>query len=296
MRWFIAVFALASGPASADSKERSQVSIARVVAVRNGAFRACYDTARKRAPKLAGTFVYTIAIAADGRVRKTAAKAPTNASAALDRCVAKGLRKLAFGAGPAVTIEYPFVFDPAGDVDPALVEMFEAAVAHGNAGEHQEALAAYRALLERQRTQKLAVIPRFTSLVHLQMSYALIDLGKLAEAERELALVDLSALYKPRQYDYHFTLGNVLGGVGKLKPMFSEFVAAASLAEELGSADRATKSWSKALQFIVAKGDWAYVKEVSEKALQIARQRGYKDVETQAAVALSEATRHLEKK
>jgi tetratricopeptide (TPR) repeat protein len=333
MRRFVLACALVWGaaPAAADPKARSPESIQRVVSGRADALRGCYEQARKRAPNLAGKFVYTLTIATNGRVTKAAAKAPSKASAALDPCVTKELGQLAFEAGPETTIVYPFVFEPppaakapmpaptttpttptppttstpaatkastkkAPDVDPKLVKMFDEAAAKARAGKHADALAGYRAVLELQRKQKLAVIPRFTSTLHLHISYALIDLGKLTEAEQELALVDVSTLGKPTQYDYHFTLGNVLGGLGKLRPMFAELVEAISIAEDLDDmAVRPPLCWTKILAFTMKAQDWAYLKEVSEKALSVARVRGYEELETKASVALSEARKHLKK-
>ncbi|MBA3540214.1 MAG: AgmX/PglI C-terminal domain-containing protein [Deltaproteobacteria bacterium] len=212
---------LISATAAADAP-RTRDSIARVVAGRSDTLRACYEQARKGAPTLEGTFVYTLTIGATGRVTKPVAKAPTKTTTALDACVTKELAKLVFEPGAETVINYPFVFKPeetkpakptsAEDpVDPTLVKMFNDATKLAQAGKHKEALAAFRAVLETQRAKKLAVIPRFTSTVRLQLSYELIDLGKLAEAEKELGLVDLATLGKPKQYDYYFTLGNVLG-------------------------------------------------------------------------------------
>ncbi|HWO22097.1 MAG TPA: AgmX/PglI C-terminal domain-containing protein [Kofleriaceae bacterium] len=326
MRRFVLACALVGGlaPAAADPKARSPESIQRVVRGRVNALQGCYEQARQRAPDLAGKFVYTLTIAADGRVRKAAAKAPSKTSEALDRCVTTELGQLAFGAGPETTIVYPFVFEPqapaettapepapkatptpatpkasskkAPDVDPKLVKMFDDAAAKARAGKHADALAGYRAVLELQRKQKLAVIPRFTSTLHLHISYALIDLGKLTEAEQELARVDVSTLGTPTQYDYHFTLGNVLGGLGKLRPMFSELGEAISIAEDLDDwAVRPPLCWTKILAFTMKAQDWAYLKEVSETALSVARVRGYEEIETKALVALSEAKKHLKK-
>jgi len=309
MRWFVLACVLASAPASADSKARSQESIQRVVLGRADALRGCYEQARKRTPGLAGKFVYTIAIGADGRVSKAAAKAPSKPSEALDRCVTKELERLVFEAGPETTIVYPFVFEPPqtppaeatpakkpGDVDPKLVKMFDEAAAKARAGKHADALAGYRAVLELQRKQKLAVIPRFIATVNLHISYALIDLGKLAEAEQVLGQIDASTLGKATLYDYHFTLGNVLGGQGKLKPMFAQLVEAISIAEDLEDMEvRPPLCWTKILAFTMKAQDWAYLKEVSEKALNVARVRGYKELETKAIVALSEANKHLKR-
>ncbi len=289
---------------TAAAEPRSRDAIATVVGARADALRACYDRARKTAPALEGTFVYTLTIGVDGKVKKPSAKAPTKTSATLDACMTKELAQLAFGAGVETVINYPFVFKPgdaatpakAADVDPALVKMFDDAVSLARAGKNAEALVGYRAVLETQRKKKLAAIPRFTATVHLQTSYALIDLGKLADAEKEIRLVDIATLGKPKQYEYHFTLGNILGGEGKLKPMFSELVEAISLSEDLGDmTDRPAQAWTQAIAFTMKAKDWPYLKEIGDKALQAAKLRGMKELETKATVAISEANKHLKK-
>jgi len=182
------------------------------------------------------------------------------------------------------------------DVDPKLVAMFNDAAAKAQAGKNDEALKTYRAILELQKKKKLAAIPRFIATTHLQASYSMIDLGKLPEAEKELKLVAVNTLGKPTQYDYHFTLGNVLGGQGKLKPMFSAFVEAISVAEDLNDLEvRPPQCWIKIIAFTMKAEDWTYLAEVSDKALQVARLRKYKDLETKALVAQSEAKKHLAK-
>lgn len=306
MRRFSLGLMLVAATAAADSVPRSPEAIAQVVTARKDSLRACYDKAHAATPSLAGKFVYSLTIGTDGKVKRSAAKAPTKATGVLDACVTKQLAQLVFARGPETVINYPFVFaaddavtkpaKEAATVDPTLVKMFDAAATLARAGKHAEALAGYRAVLETQRTKKLAVIPRFTATVHLHASYALIDLGKLAEAEKEIRLVELDTFAKPKQYDYHFTLGNILGAEGKLKPMFGELVEAISIAEDLDDmTDRPAQCWTQMLKFIIKAQDWPYLQEVGKKALEVAKLRGMTDLETKAAVALAEAQKHLKK-
>jgi len=283
-----------------------------VVSSRRASLAACYQTARKKTPELEGKFVYTLTISAGGKVVKAVAKAPTKATAALDPCITKQLRLLAFTAGEATEVNYPFIFKrdadapapagnagpakPAASVDPELVKMFDRAAGLARDGKHAESLALYRAVLETQRTKKLAAIPRFIATVHLQASYALVDLGKLAEAEKEIRLVEASTLDQEKLYEYHFTLGNILGGQGKLDPMFSELVEAISVSEELDDyTGRPAKCWTQALRFAMKAQDWAKLKKIGETALQASQVRGMKEVEMQAKVSIAEANKHLGK-
>ncbi|MBA3540215.1 MAG: hypothetical protein H0T79_11360 [Deltaproteobacteria bacterium] len=78
--------------------------------------------------------------------------------------------------------------------------------------------------------------------------------------------------------------------------MFSKLIEAISLAEDLDDMTvRPAKYWSQILAFTLKAKDWPYLKEVSEKALQVAKLRGMKEVEIKATVALAEAKKHLAK-
>jgi hypothetical protein len=178
-------------------------------------------------------------------------------------------------------------------VNAELVARFNGAVTRAEAGDHAGALAGYRELFALQRTSGLAASPRFLAAVHLEASYALIDLGKVADAEAELLLIDPSTLDAKRRYDYFFTLGNVLGGERKLPRMFTAFVQAISVAEDGGDlTDRPKACWLGILRFTTAAGDWPYLKEVSDKAVEVARVRHLPDLETTAKVAQAEAKKH----
>ncbi len=290
-------------PARAESIDRE--SIRKVVAAHTGELQACYEAHLAKHPDATGRVVAKISIATDGHVSTVKA---TGIHADVETCIAKQIKtwKFATHKGPApVQISYPFDFvaKPAAatppqdtSVDPKLVAMFEQAVAQAKAGKHAEALALYRKVLETQRKTKLATIPRFIATTNMQASYSLIDLGRLKEAKAQLLLVEVATLTKPQQYDYHFTLGNVLGGLGELKPMFSALVEAISVAEDLDDLTvRPPACWTKILAFTLQAKDWAYLKEVSAKALQVAQVRGYKELAIQAKVTAAEAQKHLGK-
>lgn len=311
MRSFSLGLLLVVVPAVVDAAPRSPAEIQQVVSGHKAALRACYESALGKVPKLEGKFVYSLKIGANGKVTTAIAKAPTKATAALDQCITKELRLLAFPVGEEAEVNYPFVFSqmegdpaPAGKalppkpdtVAPELVKMFDTAASLAREGKHAEALAAYRAVLETQRKKKLAAIPRFIATVHLQASYALIDLGKLVEAETEIRLVEANTLDQEKLYEYHFTLGNILGGQGKLDPMFTELVLAISASEDLDDYTvRPAKCWTQALHFAMKAQDWVKLKKIGETALQASRVRGMKDVELQAKVSIAEASKHLTK-
>ncbi len=204
-----------------------------------------------------------------------------------------GMRAAYVAAHPSFGAPAPSS-DPAPPVDPTLVSLFNRAASHARAGDHDTALAAYRQVLEMQRTRALAATPRFLATIHLHACYALMDLQRYAEAEAELLLVELSDFKGPMLYEYYFTLGNLLGALGRIRPMFAAFVEAISAAEIAGDlVDRPQRCWTKILGVAVGSRDWPYVVEVAEKALNVARLRGYSDIEHQALVALDEARRRL---
>jgi tetratricopeptide (TPR) repeat protein len=171
-------------------------------------------------------------------------------------------------------------------VDPALVDLFQEAVALARVGEHAEALAGYQAVLEKQRSDRLIAAPRFIATTQLQSAYALIDLGRYAEAELILDHVDASTFSGPQLYDFHFTRGNVLGALAKLREMFSAFVSAISTAEDLDDyTDRPGQCWIKILTFAVHAKDWHYVLELADKAEQVSSLRGIDDMRNAAIAA-----------
>jgi hypothetical protein len=281
-------------------------AIRKAVTPHVGELQTCYEKHLVKNPGAAGRVTTKIAIATDGRVASVTA---TGIHANVEACITKQIKAWKFPAHPgpqAVEIAYPFEFvapaakapaaEKAAAVDPKLVAMFDQAAAQDKAKKHAAALALYRKVLETQRKEKLAAIPRFIATTHMQASYSLIDLGRLKEAKAELKLVEVATLTKPQQYDYHFTLGNVLGGLGELKPMFSSMVEAISMAEDLDDlTERPPLVWKQILAFTLKAKDWAYLKEVSAKALQVAQVRGYKDVEAKAKAAAAEAQKHLGK-
>jgi hypothetical protein len=291
-------------PATLDA-----AAIRKAVASHTSELRVCYEQHLATHPAAAGKVVAKITIGTDGKVTSVTA---SGIHANVETCIAARIRTWRFPPykGPKpVAVAYPFEFAPtvpsgptkpapakpgaAAAVDPRLVTLFEKAVASTKAGRHAEALATYRKVLATQRKGKLAAIPRFLATTHLQASYALIDLGRLKDARAELALVEVSALTMPVRYDYQFTLGNVLGGLGELRPMFAAFVEAISVAEDLDDMNvRPQACWTKILAFTMKAKDWAYLREVSAKALQVAQVRGFHELELKARVAAAEAANH----
>jgi hypothetical protein len=56
---------------------------------------------------------------------------------------------------------------------------------------------------------------------------------------------------------------------------------------------RPAQCWSKILGYTLLAEDWPYLAEVSEKALQVARVRGWKKLQEEAVVGQTEARNHL---
>lgn len=174
----------------------------------------------------------------------------------------------------------------AEDVDPQLVDLFQEAVAFARAGDHANALVAYRRVLARQRDEQLIAAPRFIATTQLQSAYALIDLDKLDEAEPLLAALDHGTFSGPQLYDFHFTRGNVYGALGRMEEMFAAFVEAIGTAENLDDfTQRPAICWTKMLTFAVHAKEWEYVLDLADKAEQIAALRGLEGVPTTAAAA-----------
>jgi len=179
-------------------------------------------------------------------------------------------------------------------VDPALVELFNQAAAHAKGNQHAAARTAYETLFTLHAARGLSASERFLATSHLQLAYSHLDLHDIAAADRELAQVDRSVLGNERLYDFHFTRGNVYGALGQLQPMFSSFVEAISVAEELDDYEtRPLACWRKILGVAYASSNWTFVREVALKAQQVAGVRGYSELATQAAVCLAEATKGL---
>lgn len=273
------------------------------------ALQACHTAALKKAPTLQGQFTYSISVAATGKVTKVVARGATKQSAELDACMIKRLSALSFGPGTEQTINYPFIFRATDDpppvakeptkeapVDPLLVKMFDDASDKGRTGKHADALAAYHAIQATERKKKLVVPPGFTATLLLHISYEEIDLKKLDDAQKTLESIDVSALGKATQYDYYFTLGNVHGGRGNLGPMSADMSKAIAISEELGDkTSRPATCWSQMIKFSLRAKDWVFVKDVSAKALEVAKELKLEDLEKEAFVAQSEAETELKK-
>jgi outer membrane biosynthesis protein TonB len=98
--------------AQARANSIDKAVIKRVIFKHRGEFTACYETALKAQPDLAGKVVAKFDINADGDVIAVNA---TGLTTELNDCVAATIKQLRFPKSPGtITINYPFVFAPKG--------------------------------------------------------------------------------------------------------------------------------------------------------------------------------------
>ena len=112
------ILAVLATPALAKMRPPDDASltanqIASVMRSRQPAFRACFNRAIKKNPKLTGRFVYTFTIEATGKVSRAAATAGTAESAPVDTCIVAAIKRIVFpkSTGPT-TINFPFNSSP----------------------------------------------------------------------------------------------------------------------------------------------------------------------------------------
>ena len=87
--------------------------VASVMRSRQPAFKACFNRAIKKNPKLTGRFVYAFTIEATGKVSRAAATAGTPESAPVDTCIVAAIKRIGFPkSGGPTTINYPFNSSP----------------------------------------------------------------------------------------------------------------------------------------------------------------------------------------
>lgn len=110
-------------PAAAEAKAASpeilgslpKEAIEKVINANKAAVRACYETALKGNPKLAGRIVLNWKITPEGKVNATAVKESSLGDDSVGTCIVAEVNKWAFdkpSAGGVVEVNYPFVFKP----------------------------------------------------------------------------------------------------------------------------------------------------------------------------------------
>ncbi len=100
----------AAAPASGQGLSPDQIS--RVVRARSGAFRACYESAAARDPKLQGGITISFTVSAQGSVAARIANSSLG-SARVESCVLRMFNRLSFPAADKPTsANWPLVFKP----------------------------------------------------------------------------------------------------------------------------------------------------------------------------------------
>jgi hypothetical protein len=103
---------LAAAPASASGQGLGAEQIARVVRARSGAFRACYETAAARDPKLQGGVTVSFTVSPGGDVTARIANSSL-ANARVESCVLRMFNRLRFPtADKSTSANWPLVFRP----------------------------------------------------------------------------------------------------------------------------------------------------------------------------------------
>jgi hypothetical protein len=111
------IVAVLATPALAKMRQAdpglTPIQVASVMLSRQPAFKACFNRAIKKNPKLTGRFVYAFTIEATGRVSRAAATAGTAESAPVDTCIVAAIKKIVFPKSSGrTTINYPFNSSP----------------------------------------------------------------------------------------------------------------------------------------------------------------------------------------
>ena len=103
---------LAATSASASGQGLTEEQISRVVRARSGAFRACYESAVAREPKLQGGITVSFTVSPKGDVTARIAKSSL-ANARVESCVLRMFNRLHFpSADKPTSANWPLVFRP----------------------------------------------------------------------------------------------------------------------------------------------------------------------------------------
>jgi TonB family protein len=103
---------LQGAAASASGQGLSPEQIGRVVRARSGAFRACYESAAARDPKLQGGMTVSFTVSADGSVTARISDSSLG-NARVESCVLRTFNRLRFPAADKPTnANYPLIFHP----------------------------------------------------------------------------------------------------------------------------------------------------------------------------------------
>lgn len=183
------------------------------------------------------------------------------------------------------------------EVDNVFVRQFNLAAQLGRDGEHAASLAAYRGILAKAAEGARAT-DEFCGTAWLRVGFCLMDLQRYEEAEAEfLAMTPLlAAMSNEARYEFHFAYANTLGNLGKMEAMFSEFLNAVCLSEDLHDFGvRPATCWANMLTHALNAEAWKFLETKAFLALNNARVRGIPALEVYAGEMLGKARRGLRK-
>jgi hypothetical protein len=103
------------GEATGDFSGLSKEEIDKVIRLRSGVFRACYQNQLNRTPGLGGKMVVGFTIAADGTVKSVRVDgSSTLRNADVESCIKSNVARLKFPAKGGAIVTYPFIFSQGG--------------------------------------------------------------------------------------------------------------------------------------------------------------------------------------
>jgi len=167
---------------------------------------------------------------------------------------------------------------------PELVELFNHAATLARQGDYEASLEAWDLLVGPGRGRdrpagRRVMTGEFLGVATMRRAWVLMDLGRREEAL--LALKDpvmeacLSQLRTEDLYEYHFSLGNTLGTLGRIRKMDRQFTMALNIAaEELGDLERCCRTWSNLMRHAERAQAWRYLERESLRAVAFATKTG----------------------
>lgn len=175
------------------------------------------------------------------------------------------------GAASAFAQENP---SPYG-VSSTYIERFNQAAQLAREGRSEEAFRAYDAIfgtLENPR-EKEEISWNFFVEVNLRKAYCLMDLNRYQDAwvilEGSEIKPYLSQIHPFQRHAYFFSLGNILGNLGKVYLMRDKFIKAIKIAgQELNDPKKEMDSWFWLLQWGKTWQKWDFLYEVAYQGLK----------------------------
>ncbi len=103
----LTIIAIAAGSSVATASLDKDLIRGRI-RTRNAEYRACYEAALKKDPKLEGKVVVTFVVEKDGKVSTV----KSEGMPAIDACIARAIAKIRFPSNTrgSITVNYPFLF------------------------------------------------------------------------------------------------------------------------------------------------------------------------------------------